>query len=447
VVRLLQVKRQHLPTTRNRFRRAYSPYRLGSACQRWLIALLRWSFVLSLVTAVTGCATFGAATAAGLSGEDDPRAIRELPPLPDRITVHGISLDLPTGARVYDVLGGFPVDRGTPRGVLLRFTDRERVISGMVQIVPIPPRVQSGEVSFMDAFLEQFPRFEDSEILSVPVDGRRVDLVWSELDDDVALSESAAFGADESPELSESPLPRERVFRFAPLPPGISSEHGILIEIDLRRSEVIDTARYRDHLATAAAIGASLTLPATPDDLVWSQRIIGHESDDALAFAADDGLWSWAADTVHGFAVRRRVPGHDLYVLVDDWEAVDRPAPTASSGAAPAGDGAQAVSNGDEAATGALAVADETAPVILEVRLARGPWQYRVPFVPDEDGNDRRWTARIPSVDGGADLRVDVIEPGRAWRDGRQVGSDSPDAAALVAYLESLFAQHMRLGR
>jgi hypothetical protein len=410
------VKRVRLPSTRNRF---------GATGWRCLNLLLRWSIVFSLLAAAAGCATFGAGTASELPGEDDPRAIGELPPLPDRITVHGISLELPAGARVFDVLGGFPVDRGTPRGVLLRFTDRDRVISGMVQIVPIPPRVQSGEVSFMDAFLEQFPRFEDAEVLSVPVNGRRVDLTWSVLDDDVAVSESAAFGDDESPELSESSLPRERVFRFAPLASGISTERGILVEIDLHRSGISNTARYRDYLATAAAIGASLTMPATPDDLVWSQRIIGRESDDALAFAADDGLWSWAADTVHGFSVRRRVPGHDLYVLVDQWDAVDRPAPTAADGAAPAADEAQTT---------------------LEVRLARGPWQYRVPFVADEDGNDRRWTARIPSVDGGADLRIDVIEPGRAWRDGRQVGSDTPDAAALEAYLETLFSQYMRLG-
>jgi len=391
--------------------------------------------ISAVVLGIAGCASVPDGSDA--AGGDVAAAVAEVStvPLPTSVVRYGVALSLPDDARVFDQFGGAPVDPIVPRGVITRFETGDAAVVGAIQVVPIPGAVRQGETRFLPLYFETYDLIDGSpeyvSIAGVPNGGgadseasggdaphREIAVATPVADPTLAAPADGAPGATEDP---ASSMDRVLVATFVPFNRRLSETHGILLEIEAPRNRVTE----------AVAIAAALDLPEEPEGLVRSGRVRRIASSDPveLAFFDDTGRWSWVADTHHGFVLRRRRDGHDLYVAVDLWDAVTVPPPVSST------PGNSADEDPDEDPD------DDASPGSdrFSLEFSYDSWRWEIPFLPRHDGDRRRWTGRVPDADGELDLRVDIIEPGRAWTAGDLGVAEVPALPEIIPEIQALF--------
>ena len=364
---------------------------------------------------LTGCTTGQEAA------KDDVEArIAEIAPmdLPASIVRYGIGLTLPADARVFEPFNGLPESTTVPRGIVLHFESVAGAVAGTVQIVPIPENMHTAGETYLPTYFSTFDVLKGPPVYVSLPGSKLPEAAWG-----VPVNRPAEKAAVGSTASDNAASDHELLVVFAPFDRQISQTHGVLLEIEFPR----------ERIDLAVSIASGLQLPRQMDELMHSQRIrVVHDVNtdsvgDELAFHDDTGTWSWVADTHHGFVIRRRRNGHDLYVALDRWDDVTAAAPESSNGP-----GSSASANQGSA---------EQAPSKIHVDISYGSWRWEVPLITSFTGDRRRWIGRIPSPDTGRDLRIDVIEPSRAWRDGR------PETISIEAELQALFDWAVTIGQ
>lgn len=347
----------------------------------------RAAVALIIVAIIAGCATQPS------DGSDGSALFANLPSVavPSVVMQYGIGMSLPAETRVFDAFAGEPLSAVVPLGIVHRFESADGALSGVLQIVPVPTAVRDGEEPFLRHYFDTYDNLDGSaEYRTSPG----------------SVSETREFARGVPAGVGDEP--QELLAVFDRFPAEVSDTHGVLLEIWYPP----------DRVAEAVAIGESLELPEQPQHLLRSRRFRTGAA--TIAFEDATGTWAWMADTHDGFVVRRREAGHDLYVAIDRWDAVSVDAP-------------------EPLATETDVAGGESRSDPLPVTIARGRWWWEIPLVPRFERDRRRWTGRVPDPDDGGDLRVDVVEPGRAWSDGRLGVIATPPEEEIRSAVQVLF--------